>query len=125
MGKFLRYVLPLIILVGAVAGSVELWNSRPQVEAKPPEAKAHAVAAVTVEHRDVRPTMALYGAIIAGREVELRPLAAGRVVAVGGAAPTDRAVKALRCFRVKPKEEEEGAEVTRWIFAPLADPGTT
>jgi len=36
-----------------------------------------------VEHRDVRPTMALYGAIIAGREVELRPLAAGRVVAVG------------------------------------------
>jgi RND family efflux transporter MFP subunit len=83
MAKFIRYVLPPIILAGAVAGFVVLWNSKPQVEAKPPEAKAHAVAAVTVEHRDIRPTMALYGAIIAGREVELRPLAAGRVVAVG------------------------------------------
>jgi RND family efflux transporter MFP subunit len=83
MGKFLRYVLPPIIVAGAVVGSVVMWNSRPQVEAKPPEVKSHAVAAVTVERGDVRPTMALYGAIIAGREVELRPLAAGRVVAVG------------------------------------------
>lgn len=83
MANFFRYALPPIILAGAVAGSIVLWNSRPRVEAKPPEATAHAVAAVVVEHRDVRPTMALYGAIVAGREVELRPLAAGRVVAVG------------------------------------------
>ena len=83
MAKFFRYALPPIILTGAVVGSIVLWNSRPQVEAKPPDATAHAVAAVVVEHRDVRPTMTLYGAIVAGREVELRPLAAGRVVAVG------------------------------------------
>lgn len=83
MGWLIKFALPPTILVVAVAGAIVLWNTRPQVEAKSPEVEVRAVAAVAVEHLDLRPTMRLYGAIIAGREVDLRPLAAGRIVAVG------------------------------------------
>ncbi|MEE2980413.1 MAG: efflux RND transporter periplasmic adaptor subunit [Pseudomonadota bacterium] len=83
MGRLFKFALPPAILMVAMAGAIVLWNTRPEVEAKSPEVEARAVAAVAVEHLDQRPTLRLYGAVIAGREVELRPLAAGRIVAVG------------------------------------------
>lgn len=83
IGRLFKVALPLFIVAGAVAAAAALWMFREQVEAKPPEVQVWSVAAVPAERVDVRPTMRLFGAIIAGREVELRPLAVGRVVEVG------------------------------------------
>lgn len=83
MARLFKFALPPAILMLAVAGAILLWNFRPEVEAKPPQVEARAVAAVAVEPMDIRPTLRLYGTIIAGREVDLRPLAEGRIVAVG------------------------------------------
>ena len=82
-GRLYRLALPLAIVAGAVAGAVALWFSREPVEARPSEAEVWTVAAVLAESIDVQPAMRLYGTIVAGREVELRPLAEGRVVEVG------------------------------------------
>ena len=83
IGGVLRIVVPIAVLAAAGAGSYLLWETRPQVAAKPALELARTVAAVTVEHIDVRPGMRLYGSIVAGREVELRPLVAGPIVELG------------------------------------------
>ena len=85
MGGLLKIVAPIALLAAAGAGSYMLYASRPEVAAKPARELARTVAAVTVEHRDVRPSMRIYGAIVAGREAELRPLVAGRIIEIGEA----------------------------------------
>ena len=84
-GRFFKIATPIALLTAAVFGAYLLWATRPEVAAKPAREVARAVAAVTVEHMDIRPSMRLYGAIVAGREVELRPLVAGRIVEIGEA----------------------------------------
>lgn len=83
MGRLLRITVPMALLAAAGAGSYLLWETRPDVAAKPDQELARTVAAVTVEHIDARPSMRLYGSIVAGREVELRPLVAGRIIDIG------------------------------------------
>ena len=78
-----KAVLPLVILAVAAAGAYLLWSTRPEVAAKPPQEQVRTVATVTAVLIDARPTMRLFGAVVAGREVELGPLVAGRVIEVG------------------------------------------
>ena len=85
MSRFFKIVIPLAILAGAAAGAYTLYASRPEVAAKPARELARTVSAVTVEHQDIRPEMRLFGAIVAGREVELRPLVAGRIIEINEA----------------------------------------
>lgn len=85
MGRLLKVVAPIVLLAASGAGAYLLWVTRPEVAAKPARELARTVAAVAVEHGDVRPVMKLYGSIVAGREVELRPLVAGRIVEIGEA----------------------------------------
>ena len=83
IGRFSKVVLPLAIIAVAVLGAVYMAKTRPRVAPQPLQERAWAVAAVPASPVDVRPEMRLFGTIVAGREVELRPLVAGRVVAVG------------------------------------------
>ncbi|MCH7889595.1 MAG: efflux RND transporter periplasmic adaptor subunit [Proteobacteria bacterium] len=83
IGRFSKVVLPLAIIAVAALGAVYMAKTRPRVAPQPPQERAWAVAAVPASPVDVRPEMRLFGNIVAGREVELRPLVAGRVVAVG------------------------------------------
>ena len=83
MGRFFKIAVPIALLAAAAIGSYRLWDTRPEVAAKPARELSRTVAAVTVEHRDIRPGMRLYGSIVAGREVDLRPLVAGRIIEVG------------------------------------------
>ena len=78
-----KVALPLAIVAVAVLGAMYMANTGPRVEPQPPRERTWAVAAVPATPVDVRPEMRLFGDIVAGREVELRPLVAGRVVAVG------------------------------------------
>ena len=81
--RLVKVVLPLAILAGAVLGAWGLWNTRAQVEPQPAEERVWTVAAAPAARVEARPEMRLFGEIVAGREVELRPLVAGRIVEVG------------------------------------------
>ena len=83
IGRLFKVVLPLAILAVAALGTVYMAKTRPRVAPQPLQERAWPVAAVPASPVDVRPEMRLFGDIVAGREVELRPLVAGRVVAVG------------------------------------------
>jgi multidrug efflux pump subunit AcrA (membrane-fusion protein) len=75
-------VLPLLLLAGAFAGFAYLQATRPTVPvARQPE-QPRFVDAVIAERADLRPTLTLFGEIIAGRSVDLRALVAGEVVSV-------------------------------------------
>ena len=80
-----KIAVPIAILAMAGLGSYLLWATRPEVAAKPARELARTVAAEAVEYIDIRPSMRLYGSIVAGREVDLRPLVAGRIVEIGDA----------------------------------------
>ena len=83
MKWFVKAALPVAVIAAAVLVAGLLWANKPPFEPKPAQEKVWTVAAVPVIHADVQPVMRLYGEIIAGREVELRPLVEGRVVEDG------------------------------------------
>ena len=78
-----RTVLALAILAGAGGTAYWLWETRPRIQAKLPQERVYMVAAVPAERIDAQPAMRVFGEIVAGREAELRPLVAGRVIEVG------------------------------------------
>lgn len=81
--RLFNIVLPIAILAAALIGAGVLKATRPQVEPKPAQERVWTVATVPATPADVRPELQLFGEIVAGREVELRPLVAGRVIEVG------------------------------------------
>ena len=85
MGRLLKTIAPIVLLSGAAAGFYMLWLTKPEFAAETAVELARSVTAVAVERRDEQPEMRLFGAIVAGREVELRPLVAGRIIEVGDA----------------------------------------
>lgn len=117
MVRLMKFILPILLLAGAVTGSYMLWESRPQVVAKPVEEKARAVEVAAVLYEDIRPGMTLYGSIVAGREVELRPLIAGRIIAVaddfadGGLMRTDDMIIVIDPFDAQLDVDENRARI--------------
>ena len=81
--RFLKIALPLLTLVCAVLAVGYLRATKPQIERTGFEESARAVAAATVRIADVQPSISAYGEVVAERDVELRALVAGPVVAVG------------------------------------------
>lgn len=79
----LKAILPVAVLAGAVVVAGDLWSSKPKVEPEPPQERVWPVAAETVRMTRVRPRIHAFGEITTARTVDLRPLVAGRVVAVG------------------------------------------
>ncbi len=77
-----RIVIPFLILLVAGAAAAYMRATRPTVEPKPPQEQVWSVATVPVVHADVAPMISVFGEIVAGRQVALRPLVAGRIVAV-------------------------------------------
>ena len=81
--RFLKIALPLLTLVCAVLAVGYLRATKPEIERTGFEERARAVAAATVRIADVQPSISAYGEVVAERDVELRALVAGPVVAVG------------------------------------------
>ena len=81
--RFLKIALPLLTLVCAVLAVGYLRATKPEIERTGFEERARPIAAVTVEILDVQPSISAYGEVVAQRDVELRALVAGPVVAVG------------------------------------------
>ena len=80
---FLKIALPVLTLVCAVLAVGYLRATKPGIERTGLEERARPIAASTVEILDVQPSISAYGEVVAQRDVELRALVAGAVVAVG------------------------------------------
>ena len=81
--RTLKIVLPLLTLVCAVLAVGYLQATRPEIERKGPHERARPIAAATVQIADVQPSISAFGEVVAQRDVELRALVAGPVVAAG------------------------------------------
>ena len=79
----LKILIPLVVLVIAAAGATALVKTKPEPERRPAEEKAWVVETQTVKFADERPDLTLFGEVVAGRKVDMRPLVAGRIVDVG------------------------------------------
>ena len=79
----MRIVLPIVVLATSIAIAAFLMNSRPELASAPPEERVWVVEAVEVAYGELQPELMLFGEVIAGREVEMRALVAGSVVALG------------------------------------------
>ena len=74
----------MAVLGGAYLVFQYMMATRPEVVRKPVAEKVYFIDTVTASKRTIVPRLVLYGNIVAGREVELRPLVTGRVVRVAG-----------------------------------------
>ncbi len=83
MRLFLKIVLPLLIVVAASFGAYALVKTRPEPERRAALEKTWVVETKIAEIGVERPDMTLFGEVVAGRKVDLRPLVAGRIVDVG------------------------------------------
>lgn len=79
----LQAALPVLVLAAAIAGYSYLKATKPEVAKRAPREVVYTVATVPVAIGAVLPTLTLYGTTVAGRQVELRSLVAGRVIETG------------------------------------------
>lgn len=83
MSLALRIIVPVVILALAGGGASWLVATRPDARPQPPREKIWTVAAAPADRLTLTPTLAVFGEIVAGSSVTLRPWVAGRVVAIG------------------------------------------
>lgn len=76
-------LLPLLVLAAAVAAFAAMMATRTAILPTPPEERVWAVATAIAEPETLRPRIPLFGQTVSGRSVDLRPLVAGRIAAVG------------------------------------------
>jgi RND family efflux transporter MFP subunit len=114
-----KIVVPLVVLASAVTVAGYLRASRPTVTPVPPQERVWLVAAVVAKAVEVRPRIPAFGEITAARIVDLRPLVAGRVVAVGpnfidgGIVAEGELLIAVDDFEYQAKLDETLAEIDR------------
>ncbi len=74
--------LPVAVLAAAVAGNAYLRATKPHAEAQPARERVWPVTIVEAAPAEETPEYHAYGTIMAGRELELRPLVDGRITEV-------------------------------------------
>ena len=77
-----KAAVPVAVLGGAFLVFQYMIATRPTVVRKPVAEKVYFVDTVEASKRMIVPRLVLYGNIVAGRQVDLRPLVSGRVVRV-------------------------------------------
>lgn len=83
MRLFMKIFIPLTVLLLAAAGAYALVKSKPEPKRRAVEEKSWVVETKLVRVANEHPDLTLFGEIVAGRKVDLRPLVAGRIVLVG------------------------------------------
>jgi RND family efflux transporter MFP subunit len=81
--RILAIGVPLVIIAAGVGGAFYLKSTKPEIVSVPPSERVWPIETQKIKLGDEQPDWTLYGRIFAGREVELRPLVAGRITAVG------------------------------------------
>jgi RND family efflux transporter MFP subunit len=75
-----KFLVPILLLAASLAGAGYLRSTRPAVQPAPAVERVWTVRAEPARFADHRPVLQLFGDLIAGREVTLRPLVAGEVI---------------------------------------------
>jgi membrane fusion protein, multidrug efflux system len=79
----LKFVLPVLILMAGAGGLYYLVKTKPQIAQAIPEERVWVISVVEAKKATYQPKLDLYGSIVSGRDVELRSLVKGEIVAVG------------------------------------------
>jgi len=110
-------LLAVVILAIGAAGFLVLVRTKPRVDPAQPQERVWSISTQTVEIGDVQPTLVLFGEVVAGREVELRALVSGEVVAVaksfrdGGRIEAGRLLVEIDPFEYRAAVDERRAEL--------------
>ena len=83
--RVLRVLLPVLALATGIGGFVFLAETRPSPLPSVPESQRWPVETVAVSLGDHRPTLRVFGEVVAGREADIRAAVAGEIVAVESA----------------------------------------
>lgn len=75
-----KILLPVVLIAVSMVGASYLFATKPAVEPTPAVEQVWTVRTTPVDHRDHQPTLQLFGELVAGRDVALRPDVAGKVV---------------------------------------------
>lgn len=111
MRLFLKVLVPVLLIAGSLAGAGYLRATKPAVEPLPPEERVWTVRTMPVRFEDRRPILHLFGEVVAGREVILRPLLAGEIIETADALVEGGRVEAGQALlRIDPFEAETQLE---------------
>ena len=77
-----KLVLPVLLVALSLAGAGYLRATKPKVDAEPEVEQIWSVRTAAIERRDHQPMLALFGELVAGRDVILRPDVTGKVIDV-------------------------------------------
>ena len=75
-----KILLPIVLIIVSLIGASYLFATKPEVEPTPAVEQVWSVRTAIVDHRDHQPTLELFGELVAGRDVALRPDVAGKVI---------------------------------------------
>ncbi len=75
-----KLLLPVILIAVSLVGASYLRATKPAVDPSPEVERVWTVRATAVDHQDHQPTLRLYGELVAGRDVTIRPDVAGKVI---------------------------------------------
>ena len=81
--KFIKFVLPLLIVVAGIGVFSLLRATAPAVTPEPSREKVWPVQTNKLHIADIRPKIREFGTVIAGNQADLRPLVSGRIIRVG------------------------------------------
>lgn len=115
---FLKALLPFVMVAIGLAGYKYLKATRPEAAKRPQMERAFAVETVIAQRMSARPTLTLYGNTVSGRQVDIRALVAGRVVAThdelreGGRITAGDTLLAIDAFEYKATIDEAKAQRT-------------
>ena len=80
---FLQLLLPVAVIATAYGAYKYLEATKPETRKRPPQETVFSVSTMRVAFKTHQPYLTLYGTTVAGREVEMRSLVAGRVKHTG------------------------------------------
>ena len=75
-----KILLPIVLIAVSLAGASYLRATKPEVMPSEDVETVWAVRAALIEHRDHQPILDLFGELVSGREVILRPKVVGDVI---------------------------------------------
>lgn len=117
MRKVLLVMVPIVLLAAGAVGASYLIRTKQSVEPAPPKERVWTVDAVPVRLTDVQPKIQLFGKIFAAREIQLRALVPGQVVALhpnlveGGLVRSGETILAIDEFEYRSALKESEARL--------------
>lgn len=113
-----RGLVPLTIVAAAIVAFTYLQATRPVAKLEPPDERTWPVTAQSLVVGDEQPVIMVFGQVVAGRKVEVRPKVPGKIVSVspafrdGAVMPVGELMVEIDPFEYELAVTERQADVT-------------